>query len=708
MPNMSPTPAAEPLNEKEMQKLEHDDTRPPLAPENDVMHLARLGEIGAIQKLFENIKVDATYRDEQGITPLHWAAIKGHYALCHFLVTCGADVNAKGGDVGATPILWAARTPRNYYVVNLLLEHGADPLRTDDQGFNLLQNSVMDGNVYQTLLLLYNDIPVDTPDDKGHTALMWAAYKGFPACVEVLLKYGADIHAKDEQGFTALHWSLVKGSYGCIQKLIEYGVDRDAITNDGKSPSAVATEMNSGKQWRRALADCGYTPAGESIKYPFSSISTDRRYFMSRFFFFWPFLLLISSIYVAAMMPVYLGAPLSVTIWAVLQKSGQQLLRWAPLNMKHIHHTSFTAGVFAATLFWVGQQWLFKILPSTYATNPLYNLLFAMSFGLCLWFYGLAMSEDPGYVPKATSRQEQKTVVQDLISKAQFDEHNFCISCMIRRPLRSKHCRRCGRCVAKQDHHCPWVNNCVGVNNHRHFLLYLVAMLAGIVLNLRLALTYLEFLPTAPGDTCNLLGPEFCSQYNKDPVAIIITIWATLQLTWPTMLLAVQLIQVSRAQTTLESMRGHKEFSAAAEIITSTAVAGSTSLQGASLDGASTNVPAASGAPGQSQSSKQGCWAHWKTLLGLDTVLATAMYGSRAEEVMTIQRRNPWTRGLATNCSDFFCDGEPVFGRRKDGHGMLGGVTIEWTTTFEIPPRETMRVHARPNGYEPFRGEEEV
>lgn len=39
--------------------------------EEDIMQLARLGEIGAIQRLFASGKFDAKYKDEEGITPLH-------------------------------------------------------------------------------------------------------------------------------------------------------------------------------------------------------------------------------------------------------------------------------------------------------------------------------------------------------------------------------------------------------------------------------------------------------------------------------------------------------------------------------------------------------------------------------------------------------------------------------------------------------------
>lgn len=53
-------------------EMDHSATQNPHLPlEEDIMQLARLGEIGGIQKLFATGKFDATYHDEEGITPLH-------------------------------------------------------------------------------------------------------------------------------------------------------------------------------------------------------------------------------------------------------------------------------------------------------------------------------------------------------------------------------------------------------------------------------------------------------------------------------------------------------------------------------------------------------------------------------------------------------------------------------------------------------------
>jgi hypothetical protein len=38
--------------------------------------------------------------------------------------------------------------------------------------------------------------------------------------------------------------------------------------------------------------------------------------------------------------------------------------------------------------------------------------------------------------------------------------------------------------VDRYDHHCPWINNCVGIRNHNIFLWYLIFQMATLVTTL--------------------------------------------------------------------------------------------------------------------------------------------------------------------------------------------------------------------------------
>ncbi|XP_064435753.1 palmitoyltransferase ZDHHC12 isoform X2 [Mirounga angustirostris] len=60
-------------------------------------------------------------------------------------------------------------------------------------------------------------------------------------------------------------------------------------------------------------------------------------------------------------------------------------------------------------------------------------------------------------------------------------------------PLRARHCRDCRRCVRRFDHHCPWMENCVGERNHPLFVAYLALQLVVLLWGLYLAWSGLHF-----------------------------------------------------------------------------------------------------------------------------------------------------------------------------------------------------------------------
>lgn len=149
------------------------------------------------------------------------------------------------------------------------------------------------------------------------------------------------------------------------------------------------------------------------------------------------------------------------------------------------------------------------------------------------------------------------------------------------------------------------------------------------------------------------------------------------------MLLVVQFVQISRNQTTYENMKRHSHPQGPiGSAVTASMVSGSTSL---GPDGA--GVMGHGSGPGSNPSTirrKEGFWAQWKKLLGLDAFMVTA---SHASSTGNRRRQNLFSRGVITNCKDFWMDPAPYFGRRTIGEGMLGGEIVNYARMYDPPLR---------------------
>jgi len=121
----------------------------------------------------------------------------------------------------------------------------------------------------------------------------------------------------------------------------------------------------------------------------------------------------------------------------------------------------------------------------------MHRTTFALIGFLACWSHFKAMTTDPGAVPPdATPLPELEEINQDDGKNNESNNHSdsqpqilvqpnqkgkrLCRRCKSFKPQRAHHCSVCRRCIIKMDHHCPWVNNCVGIGNHKYFLLFVL------------------------------------------------------------------------------------------------------------------------------------------------------------------------------------------------------------------------------------------
>lgn len=164
---------------------------------NDIVRL--------IQLLSSNRDIDVDLDDENLGTPLRVAISRRNYEMVKILLENGADVNKK---FKGCPLLHIAvkGSIRYNHILKLLLEHGADTYLKDNEGYSVLSRAVRNNLTLavKTLCEMPN-IPINMGDDLGNTPLHLSMAFNAGTTAILVKSPNIDVNIKNLKGETPLH-----------------------------------------------------------------------------------------------------------------------------------------------------------------------------------------------------------------------------------------------------------------------------------------------------------------------------------------------------------------------------------------------------------------------------------------------------------------------------------------------------------------------
>uniref|UniRef100_A0A8C4E1M7 Palmitoyltransferase n=1 Tax=Dicentrarchus labrax TaxID=13489 RepID=A0A8C4E1M7_DICLA len=419
----------------------------------DIVKATQYGIFERCRELVE-AGFDVRQPDKENVTLLHWAAINNRIDLVKYYISKGAIVDQLGGDLNSTPLHWATRQGHLSMVVQLM-KYGADPSLIDGEGCSCVHLAAQFGHTSIVAYLIAKGQDVDMMDQNGMTPLMWAAYRTHSVDpTRLLLTFNVSVNLGDKyHKNTALHWAVLAGNTTVISLLLDANANVDAQNIKGETPLDLAKQRKN--VWMiNHLQEARQAKGYDSPSY-LKRLKMDKE-FRQKVMLGTPFLVIwlvgfiadldIDSWLIKGL--IYAG------VWVAVQFLSKAFF-------DHSMHSALPLGIYLATKFWICCLSTIFLNLAAHLPFATVHVPFLINTLALFYNFGKSWKSDPGII-KASEEQKKKTIVE-LAETGSLDLSIFCSTCLIRKPIRSKHCAVCNRCIAKFDHHCPWVGNCVGI-----------------------------------------------------------------------------------------------------------------------------------------------------------------------------------------------------------------------------------------------------
>ena len=247
---------------------------------HNLLHVAaEQGHMNICQLLVDQYQQDIAAFDEEGRSPIHYAANSGHLEILrYFHLECGGDINAsRNNQEPWTPLMEAVTafqletvkyllrhkantapvsfsntalhiaTNRNQVeCIRLLLEHGAmvDPLQGLKDRQTPLHLACNQGHLEAAQALLDYGADPNARNGRGEMPLHLASHAKSKTVLALLLNKGALVESVDCEGRSALHHLINSKEKGpgleCMDLLLHHGANINQMDNNGFSPLALA------------------------------------------------------------------------------------------------------------------------------------------------------------------------------------------------------------------------------------------------------------------------------------------------------------------------------------------------------------------------------------------------------------------------------------------------------------------------------------
>mmetsp|Transcript_29357 Transcript_29357/g.47108 ORF Transcript_29357/g.47108 Transcript_29357/m.47108 type:complete len:680 (-) Transcript_29357:212-2251(-) len=503
------------------------------------------GKLDALKQMLDTKKIRVNDRDDQNCSLLHWASINNRVDIVKHLLEKHADVNRPGGVLQETPLQWAARQG-HLDVVILLYEAGGDLSIRSTEGLDALMLACHCQKFPLAMYLLSRGCSPNVQDNRGLTPLARVCrFHSYDLrMIRLLLTLGAanTIDAKHSQtGNTALHWAIQQsrspGTAKSIFALIDAGASLTIKNNKNLTPLDLAQEMKTG------------------VHHILKSYINREKVLMQGYIH--PFIIGAGVLIALTLLGWFFGIVSIIGLYAIVTSRMQY-----GHVVAHRHGAKqqpmglFPFGSACALIFFISTTYL-NCLVQLGSEHILKLIMAILLIGSTVYFFMKAVTLDPGYIERITvtddvSREPAKA---DFIAKlarrlALGSSLKVCATCIVEMPPRSKHDPMSGRCVQMFDHYCPFINNCVGQNNHKHFMAFLISVVLAILSFLYVATEHM-YVVCGGGGTVKVMMCAF-NEHHAQVVIIIASIAVIIPVSC---LLSWQSWFISNSITTYEYLR---------------------------------------------------------------------------------------------------------------------------------------------------------